>query len=177
MNATSHVLDRYSAAARRPEAELCCPVVYDPELHRILPEEIISKDYGGGDPSRYVGDGDTVLDLGSGGGKICYIAAQRVGPSGRVIGVDMNDEMLALARRHQAVWRTRDPNLASVRGYAGDSGEGRWTVEEAIAKAVPVPAISGALYVRFASRQNDSPAMKAIATLRNHFGGHKVHAS
>ncbi|HUG41843.1 MAG TPA: decarboxylating 6-phosphogluconate dehydrogenase [Longimicrobiales bacterium] len=68
----------------------------------------------------------------------------------------------------------RDPGLASVRGYADDSGEGRWTVEEAIANAVPVPAISAALYARFASQQDDSPAMKAIATLRNQFGGHEV---
>jgi len=68
----------------------------------------------------------------------------------------------------------KDPGLASVRGYADDSGEGRWTVEEAIANAVPVPAISAALFARFASRQEDSPAMKAIATLRNQFGGHEV---
>ena len=71
----------------------------------------------------------------------------------------------------------KDPGLASVRGYADDSGEGRWTVEEAIAHAVPVPAISAALYARFASRQEDSPAMKAIATLRNQFGGHPVRSS
>ena len=71
----------------------------------------------------------------------------------------------------------RDPGLASVRGYAEDSGEGRWTVEEAIAHAVPVPAISAALFARFASRQDDSPAMKAIATLRNSFGGHAVRPS
>ena len=71
----------------------------------------------------------------------------------------------------------RDPGLASVRGYAEDSGEGRWTVEEAIAHAVPVPAISAALFARFASRQDDSPAMKAIATLRNSFGGHAVRSS
>lgn len=71
----------------------------------------------------------------------------------------------------------KDPGFASVRGYAEDSGEGRWTVEEAIANAVPVPAISAALYARFASRQEDSPAMKAIATLRNQFGGHDVRPS
>jgi len=70
-----------------------------------------------------------------------------------------------------------DPGLASVKGYAEDSGEGRWTVEEAIANAVPVPAISAALFARFASRQDDSPAMKAIATLRNQFGGHAVKSS
>ena len=71
----------------------------------------------------------------------------------------------------------RDPGLASVSGYAEDSGEGRWTVEEAIANAVPVPAISAALFARFASRQDDSPAMKAIATLRNQFGGHAVRSA
>jgi 6-phosphogluconate dehydrogenase len=64
-----------------------------------------------------------------------------------------------------------------VRGYAEDSGEGRWTVEEAIAHAVPVPTISAALFARFVSRQDDSPAMKAIATLRNQFGGHDVRSS
>ena len=71
----------------------------------------------------------------------------------------------------------KDPGLTSVRGYADDSGEGRWTVEEAIANAVPAPAISAALFAWFASRQDDSPAMKAIATLRNQFGGHAVQAS
>lgn len=96
------VLDRYSAASVAPEASLCCAVNYDKSLLQILPQEIIEKDYGCGDPSRYVREGDVVLDLGSGGGKICYMAAQLAGPSGRVIGVDMNDDMLALARRHQA---------------------------------------------------------------------------
>ncbi|MGY6502420.1 MAG: phosphogluconate dehydrogenase (NAD(+)-dependent, decarboxylating) [Acidimicrobiales bacterium] len=67
-----------------------------------------------------------------------------------------------------------DPQLSSVRGWAEDSGEGRWTVEEAIAHAVPAPAITAALFARFASRQDDSPAMRAIATLRNQFGGHAV---
>lgn len=71
----------------------------------------------------------------------------------------------------------RDPGLASVSGYAEDSGEGRWTVEEALRSAVPVPAISAALYARYTSRQNESPAMKAIATLRNQFGGHEVRSS
>jgi SAM-dependent methyltransferase len=68
----------------------------------MLPQEIIERDYGCGDPSRYVQAGDVVLDLGSGGGKICYIAAQIVGETGRVIGVDCNDEMLSLARKYQA---------------------------------------------------------------------------
>ncbi|HZX09062.1 phosphogluconate dehydrogenase (NAD(+)-dependent, decarboxylating) [Kribbella sp.] len=67
-----------------------------------------------------------------------------------------------------------DSHLAKIRGYADDSGEGRWTVEAAIDLAVPVPAISSALFARFASRQDDSPAMKAIAAMRNQFGGHAV---
>ncbi|GAA1109477.1 decarboxylating 6-phosphogluconate dehydrogenase [Kribbella jejuensis] len=67
-----------------------------------------------------------------------------------------------------------DSHLAKIRGYADDSGEGRWTVEAAIDHAVPMPAISAALFARFASRQEDSPAMKAIAAMRNQFGGHAV---
>ena len=67
-----------------------------------------------------------------------------------------------------------DPTLAKVSGYAEDSGEGRWTVMEGIANAVPTPTIAAALYARFVSRQADSPAMKAIAALRNQFGGHAV---
>lgn len=92
----------YSRGAAQVVESLCCPVSYDPALLSMLPQEIIERDYGCGDPSRYVRSGDVVLDLGSGGGKVCYMAAQLVGPRGRVIGVDMNDEMLALARRHQA---------------------------------------------------------------------------
>jgi 6-phosphogluconate dehydrogenase len=68
-----------------------------------------------------------------------------------------------------------DPDLAEISGYVEDSGEGRWTVEEAINHSVPAPVISAALFARFASRQDDSPAMKAVAALRNQFGGHAVH--
>jgi 6-phosphogluconate dehydrogenase len=68
-----------------------------------------------------------------------------------------------------------DDSLDKIRGYADDSGEGRWTVEAAIDNAVPMPAIAAALFARFASRQDDSPAMKAIAAMRNQFGGHAVH--
>jgi len=68
-----------------------------------------------------------------------------------------------------------DPELDGLRGYVADSGEGRWTVEEAIGLSVPLPVISAALFARFASRQVDSPAMKAVAALRNQFGGHAVH--
>jgi 6-phosphogluconate dehydrogenase len=67
-----------------------------------------------------------------------------------------------------------DPELAELQGYVDDSGEGRWTVEEAINHAVPLPVITAALFARFASRQDDSPAMKAVAALRNQFGGHAV---
>jgi 6-phosphogluconate dehydrogenase len=70
----------------------------------------------------------------------------------------------------------QDPGLSKISGYTDDSGEGRWTVNEAIDHAVPVPVISAALFARFASRQEDSPTMKAVAALRNQFGGHAVHA-
>jgi 6-phosphogluconate dehydrogenase len=68
-----------------------------------------------------------------------------------------------------------DPELAGLRGYADDTGEGRWTVEEAIRLAVPMNVIAASLFARFASRQDDSPAMKAVAALRNQFGGHATH--
>jgi 6-phosphogluconate dehydrogenase len=67
------------------------------------------------------------------------------------------------------------PSLQGIRGYADDSGEGRWTVEAGIENAVATPAITAALYARFVSRQDDSPAMKAIAAMRNQFGGHALH--
>jgi ubiquinone/menaquinone biosynthesis C-methylase UbiE len=101
MDAEAVVKQRYERAAQEREVQLCCPVTYDPKYLEVIPREILEKDYGCGDPSRYVRSGDTVLDLGSGGGKICYIAAQIVGPRGRVIGVDFNPEMLALARKYQ----------------------------------------------------------------------------
>ncbi|MDP9398049.1 MAG: decarboxylating 6-phosphogluconate dehydrogenase [Actinomycetota bacterium] len=69
-----------------------------------------------------------------------------------------------------------DDDLSELRGVASDSGEGRWTVEAAIAHGVPMPAISAALFARFASQQQDSPAMKVVAALRNQFGGHGVTA-
>src|SRR6188768_2869052 len=70
-----------------------------------------------------------------------------------------------------------DAGLSKIRGYADDSGEGRWTVEAGIENAVATPAITAALYARFVSRQDDSPAMKAVAAMRNQFGGHAVHTS
>ena len=111
MPAESAVKTRYAAAAKAPEAALCCPVEYNKDLLKIIPQEVIEKDYGCGDPSRYVKPGETVLDLGSGTGKICFIAAQVVGAQGRVIGVDMTDDMLEVARRNA-------PVVAERLGYA-----------------------------------------------------------
>ena len=101
MDVNSAVLSRYSEGASEKQEALCCPVDYDTKLLDLLPAEIIEKDYGCGDPSRYVQTGDVVLDLGSGGGKVCYMAAQLVGEAGKVIGIDMNDDMLSLARKYQ----------------------------------------------------------------------------
>jgi 6-phosphogluconate dehydrogenase len=67
-----------------------------------------------------------------------------------------------------------DPGLSAVRGYAADSGEGRWAVEEAVRLAVPAPVTASALFARFASRQDDSPGIRVIAALRHQFGGHAV---
>ena len=101
INFEEAVAERYSAAAKERTPSLCCPVKYNDKYLAVIPAEILDRDYGCGDPSEFLNAGETVLDLGSGGGKICYIAAQVVGPTGRVIGVDMNDEMLALARKYQ----------------------------------------------------------------------------
>ena len=94
------VRHRYTEAARTRTAALCCPVDYDRKYLEVIPQEVLDRDYGCGDPSRHLRRGETVLDLGSGAGKICFIAAQVVGAEGRIIGVDMNDDMLALARKH-----------------------------------------------------------------------------
>jgi SAM-dependent methyltransferase len=112
MNAIEQaVSERYANAANTREQALCCPVNYDPKYLKVIPEEVIEKDYGCGDPSRHLHPGETVLDLGSGAGKICFIAAQVVGPTGRVIGVDMTDAMLEVARRNA-------PVVAERLGYA-----------------------------------------------------------
>lgn len=105
------VRERYGAAANAQEAALCCPVDYDPQFLKIIPNEVIERDYGCGDPSRYVREGDIVLDLGSGGGKICFIASQIVGANGAVIGVDTTDDMLKLARDNA-------PVIADAVGYS-----------------------------------------------------------
>ncbi len=104
MNGASEaaVYERYAAASQAVESALCCPVEYAGDFLAAIPQEIIDKDYGCGDPTPYVRSGETVLDLGSGAGKLCYMLAQVVGQHGQVIGVDCNTEMLALARKHQS---------------------------------------------------------------------------
>jgi len=109
--AETAVRQRYAAAAHAAEPALCCPVAYDPRYLKIIPAEVIERDYGCGDPSRWVQPGETVLDLGSGTGKICFIAAQVVGAQGKVIGIDMTDDMLDVARRNA-------PVVAQRLGYA-----------------------------------------------------------
>lgn len=122
MNVRDSVMERYSQGAQERQPSLCCPVAYDAHLTALLPQEIIDKDYGCGDPSRYVRDGDTVLDLGCGGGKIAYLAAQLVGERGGVIGVDMNDDMLALARKYQPEMAARlgGDRVRFIKGYIQD---------------------------------------------------------
>jgi len=105
------VRERYAAGAQQHADKLCCPVDYQSEYLKVIPPEVVERDYGCGDPSRYLREGETVLDLGSGTGKICLIAAQIVGPKGKVVGVDMTDEMLEVARRNA-------PIVAERLGYA-----------------------------------------------------------
>lgn len=105
------VYQRYADAAQELEPALCCPVSYSKELLEAIPEEVLERDYGCGDPTPFVREGDTVLDLGSGGGKLCFISAQMVGPRGRVIGVDCNESMRALANEAA-------PKVAEKIGYS-----------------------------------------------------------
>ena len=110
-NKETIVRQRYAAGAKERADKLCCPVNYESAYLNVIPREVIERDYGCGDPSHNLREGETVLDLGSGTGKICFIAAQIVGPNGKVIGVDMTDEMLEVARRNA-------PIVAERLGYA-----------------------------------------------------------
>jgi len=105
------VRERYAAGAKERADKLCCPVDYESEYLKVIPQEVVERDYGCGDPTRYLRKDEIVVDLGSGTGKICFIAAQIVGPKGKVIGVDMTDEMLEVARRNA-------PIVAERIGYA-----------------------------------------------------------
>lgn len=111
MHEESVVSARYAAAAQAVEPALCCATRYDDRLLAAIPAEVVDRDYGCGDPTPFARRGETVLDLGSGSGKVCYMLAQIVGPAGRVIGVDCNRDMLALSRRHLT-------NFAATVGYA-----------------------------------------------------------
>lgn len=101
-NLEKSVLERYEEGAKNHQPSLCCPTEYDSQFLTIIPDEIIAKDYGCGDPTKYINEGEIVLDLGSGAGKNCYIIAQKVRKNGQVIGVDFNDEMLNLAQKYQS---------------------------------------------------------------------------
>ena len=107
----SEVSMRYSAGASEVEPALCCPTSYDPKYLAAIPMEVIERDYGCGDPSKFLRSGETVLDLGSGTGKICFIASQVVGETGQVIGIDMTQEMLNVAG-------AAAPKVAEAIGYA-----------------------------------------------------------
>ncbi len=113
-NAENACHDRYSPAATKVEPALCCPVDYDAKWLKAIPQEVIDCDYGCGDPSKYVREGETVLDLGSGAGKICFIASQVVGKDGKIIGIDMNEEMLEVANKFA-------PVVAETIGYSNIS--------------------------------------------------------
>jgi arsenite methyltransferase len=105
------VRNRYSEGAARMQPDLCCPSSCDPAYLAAIPQEVLERDYGCGNPTPYLKEGEAVLDLGSGAGKLCFVAAQVVGPAGKVIGIDMNDDMLAVARRNA-------PLVAQRLGYA-----------------------------------------------------------
>src|SRR2546428_5489250 len=102
---TEAVSERYARAATTGE-QICCPTGYNLEdLRTCITEEVLKISYGCGTPAGLdtVRAGETVLDIGSGGGIDCFEASRRVGPTGRVIGIDMTDEMLAIARRNAPI--------------------------------------------------------------------------
>jgi len=122
MDVQSSVQERYGDGAQQCESSLCCAVNYDPKYLKVIPREVIDRDYGCGDPSKYCRAGETVLDLGSGGGKICFIASQIVGREGKVIGVDMTPKMLKLARDSAPLVAKEIgySNVSFVRGHIED---------------------------------------------------------
>ena len=98
LNHKKAIQKRYGAAAIEKESCLCTPVSFNPIYLEAIPEAVIEKDYGCGDPTKWVKENDVVLDLGSGSGKNAFICAQIVGRKGKVIGVDQNSDMLNLSR-------------------------------------------------------------------------------
>tara|TARA_Y100001970_G_scaffold294164_1_gene447837 strand:+ start:15403 stop:16200 length:798 start_codon:yes stop_codon:yes gene_type:complete len=96
---TEAVENRYRSAANYKEKCLCMPVPFNSDYLRAIPDSIVERDYGCGDPTLWVKKGDRVLDLGSGSGKNAFICSQVVGPSGYVLGIDRNEEMLSLSRK------------------------------------------------------------------------------
>ncbi|WP_115118518.1 methyltransferase domain-containing protein [Synechococcus sp. UW105] len=138
LDQTSAVEARYGAAAQEQEACLCTPVAFDPKWLKVIPAEVVERDYGCGDPTRWVASGDTVLDLGSGSGKNALICAQVVGAEGAVIGVDRNRDMLGLSRRAAAV-------VAERIGFSNVS-----FLEGAI-EALDAPGLDGAALIADAS--------------------------
>jgi arsenite methyltransferase len=143
------VLERYAKAARSVEPSLCCSVQYPASLLEVIPEEVLVKDYGCGDPTRFVRPGERVLDLGSGAGKACFIAAQIVGPRGQVIGVDCNPEMLAVARRNapRVAERLGYDNVSFRYGLIQDLGLDLELLQETL-RQEPVQDIAGYLQLR-----------------------------
>jgi len=143
------VKDRYSLGAETRVAELCCPTDYDPKYLAVIPEEVLERDYGCGDPSQFLREGETVLDLGSGTGKICFIAAQVVGETGRVIGGDMTPEMLTVARQAAPVVASQlgFSNVEFRRGRIQDLKLDLDLLEEALVEN-PVGDVEGLLEIQ-----------------------------
>jgi arsenite methyltransferase len=141
-NVERNVRERYSEGAQTRVAELCCPVDYDPRYLAVIPAEVIERDYGCGDPSKHLAAGETVLDLGSGTGKICFIASQVVGAEGRVIGVDMTPHMLEVARRNAPLVaaKTGFANVVFRRGRIQDLALDLDRLEQALA-ALPIDSV------------------------------------
>ncbi len=147
-NVEKLVRERYSEGAQEQVAALCCPTDYDPKYLEVIPDEVLERDYGCGDPSRYLLPGDVVLDLGSGTGKICFIAAQVVGPTGKIIGVDMTPEMLDVARRNAPVVAERVgySNVEFRRGRIQDLGLDLDLLEKRLSSN-PVSDVEGMLEI------------------------------
>lgn len=135
---------RYSEAARTVAASLCCPQSYDPRWLAAIPDEVLARDYGCGNPTRFLRSGEVVLDLGSGSGKNCFIASQLVGRDGRVLGIDMNDEMLDLARRNtnEVARRVGFGNVTFKKGRIQDLGLDLELLDRHLAEH-PVQSIGG----------------------------------